>query len=421
MSDSLSVPPASAPSRPLEGVRVLDLTSVLMGPVATLALADYGADVIKVEPPGGDIMRHGGYMRHEGMGSVYLHANRNKRSIVINLKAPEGREALLALARSADLLVHNVRPEAMKRLGLDYADLAAVNPRIIYLALVGFDQRGPYASLPAYDDIIQGASGLASLHAKASGGPPAYVPLVIVDRVCGIQAAQTALAALFMRERTSRGQYIEVPMFETMVQLVLGDHFGGETFDPPAGPMGYQRLLTPHRRPFRTQDGYIALLVYTDAHWRQFFDAIGQPETLQDPRFSSAAARARHYDTLYAILAEVVAQRTSAEWVSLMRERDIPCMPIRDFADLVDDEHLQAIGFFQTVDHPSEGKVRAMRVAARWSDADLSMQRHAPRAGEQSVELLREAGYGESAIDRLLASGVVIQAEAGEDPPAGRG
>jgi crotonobetainyl-CoA:carnitine CoA-transferase CaiB-like acyl-CoA transferase len=411
MSDPQSSPPAQSPSRPLEGVRVLDLTSVLMGPFATLALADYGADVIKVEPPGGDIMRHAGYMRHAGMGSVYLHANRNKRSIVINLKAPEGREALLALARSAELLVHNVRPDAMKRLGLDYPDLAAVNPRIIYLALVGFDQRGPYAALPAYDDIIQGASGLASLHATASGGPPAYVPLVIVDRVCGIQAAQTALAALFMRERTSRGQYIEVPMFETMVSLVMGDHFGGETFDPPEGPMGYQRLLTPHRRPFRTRDGHIALLVYTDAHWRAFFDAVGRPETLQDPRYATPAERAKHYDSLYAILGGIVAQRTSAEWVALMRERDIPCMPIHDLAGLLDDEHLDAIGFFQSVDHPSEGRLRSMRPAARWSDADLSVRHHAPRAGEQSVELLREAGYDDPAIERLLESGAVIQAK----------
>jgi crotonobetainyl-CoA:carnitine CoA-transferase CaiB-like acyl-CoA transferase len=419
MSDSRPSPPAPGPSRPLEGVRVLDLTSVLMGPVATLALADLGADVIKVEPPGGDIMRHGGYMKHEGMGSVFLHANRNKRSIVINLKVPEGREALLALARAADVLIHNVRPDAMKRLGLDYPDLAAVNPRIIYLALVGFDQRGPYASLPAYDDVIQGASGLASLHATASGGAPAYVPLVIVDRLCGIQAAQTALAALFMRERTSRGQYIELPMFETMVQLVLADHLGGETFDPPAGPMGYPRLLTPHRRPFRTRDGYIALLVYTDAHWRQFFDAIGQPETLQDPRFATASARSRHYDSLYAILSDVVAQRTTAEWVGTMRERDIPCMPVQDFTGLKDDAHLQAIGFFQAVDHPSEGKLRAMRVVARWSDADLSTRRHAPRAGEQSIELLREAGYDDASIEHLIAEGVIIQATGDERPPAG--
>jgi crotonobetainyl-CoA:carnitine CoA-transferase CaiB-like acyl-CoA transferase len=398
--------------RPLDGVRVIDLTSVLMGPAATQILADYGADVIKVEAPGGDIMRHAGYMKHEGMGPIYLHANRNKRSIVIDLKKADGRGALLDLVRGSDLFVHNVRPAAMSRLGLDYADLAAVNSRLICLALVGFDQRGPYAPLPAVDDVIQGASGMASLAAQQSGGEPSYAPMVIVDRLCAVNAAQSALAALYMRERTGRGQYVEVPMFETAAQVVLGDHMGGETFDPPAGPTGYPRLLTPDRRPYRTKDGHVALLVYTDGQWRRFFEALGTPEVFtNDARLTTAAMRAQNYDFAYAMLTEILLQRPSAEWVDLLRRFDIPCMPLHDPHSLMSDPHLEAIGFFEMIDHPTEGRMRSMRVAARWSDADLSVRRHAPQLGEQSVEILRESRFDEARIERLLASGAVIQHE----------
>jgi crotonobetainyl-CoA:carnitine CoA-transferase CaiB-like acyl-CoA transferase len=399
--------------RPLEGVRIIDATHIMMGPAATQILADYGADVVKVEPPNGDIMRHAGSMKHEGMGPIYLHANRNKRSIVIDLKKRAGRNALLRMTRTADMFIHNVRPAAMRRLGLDYPDLAAINPRIIYVALVGFDQRGPYAHLPAVDDVIQGAAGMASLLAEYSGGSPSYVPMAIADRVCGINAAQVALAALFMRERTGKGQSIEVPMFETVAQLVMADHLGGETFDPPAGPMGYRRLLTPHRRPFKTRDGYLALLVYTDGQWQQFFDAIGQPDTFRtDARFTTAAARAKHHDAAYAMISEILVERTTAEWVELLRDRDIPCMPLHDPRSLMKDPHLEAIGFFQMIDHPTEGRLRAMRVASRWSDANLSIRRHAPNAGEHSIEILQESGFTGEEIEELLADGAVVSAVA---------
>jgi crotonobetainyl-CoA:carnitine CoA-transferase CaiB-like acyl-CoA transferase len=402
---------AARKQRPLDGIRVVDLTSVLMGPAATQVLADYGADVIKVEPPGGDIMRHAGHMRNPGMGPVYLHANRNKRSIVIDLKKPEGRDTLLALTATSDMFVHNVRPAAMERLGLGYAAVSANNPRLIYLALVGFRQQGPYAAFPAMDDVIQGASGIAGLHAQYCG-EPLYVPMVMVDRYCAINAAQVALAALFMRDRTGRGQSIEVPMFESMVQAVLGDHMGGETFEPPAGPMGYARLLTPHRRPFKTRDGHIALIVYTDAQWQAFFDVVGEPDRFQsDARFTTAAARAQNHDHAYAMLSEFLVARTTSEWISLLRERDIPCMPMHDLHGVLDDPHLQAVDFFEMVEHPSEGRVRIMHVSSQWSDADVSVYRHAPRAGEQSVEILKEAGLAQSRIDTLMSSGAVIQAK----------
>jgi crotonobetainyl-CoA:carnitine CoA-transferase CaiB-like acyl-CoA transferase len=397
--------------RPLAGVKVIDLTSVLMGPAGTQILADYGADVIKVESPEGDIMRHAGHMKHHGMGPVYLHANRNKRSIVIDLKKPEGRAALLDLVRAADLFVHNVRPAAMKRLGLDYADLAAVNARLICLALVGYDQRGPYAPLAAVDDAIQGASGMASLVAQQTGGEPAFSPMVIVDRICAVNAAQTALAALLMREKTGRGQSIEMPMFETAASVVLGDHMGGETFDPPAGPTGYARLLARDRRPFRTKDGHVALLVYTDGQWKRFFEAIGTPEVFtNDPRLTTAAMRAQNYDFSYGLLTGLLRERSSAEWVELLQRFDIPCMPLHDPHSLMDDAQLAATGFFEWIEHPSEGRMRSMRVAARWSDADLSLRHHAPRLGEQSVEILREHGFDEARIEKLLAGKSVVQA-----------
>ena len=401
---------SEARQRPLQGVRVIDVTSVLMGPAATQIIADYGADVIKVESPGGDIMRHAGQMKHEGMGHIYLHANRNKRSIVLDLKKPGGRDALLELAATADMFVHNVRPSAMERLGLDYAALAAVNPRIIYVALVGFDQRGPYAALPAMDDVIQGACGIAGLQAQYNQGPPTYVPLVIVDRICAVNAAQVILAALFMRERTGRGQQIEVPMFETVAQIVMGDHLGGETFDPPAGPMGYNRLLTPDRKPFKTRDGYIALIVYTDRHWQQFFEAIGQPEKFSDdPRFTTAAMRGKNHEIAYALLSQHLLERTTAEWVALLQARDIPCLPLHDLRGVLGDPQLKAINFFEMMDHPSEGRLRTMPVASTWSDAELSIQRHAPRVGEQSLEILREAGFSEQRIAQLLTDAAVIQ------------
>jgi crotonobetainyl-CoA:carnitine CoA-transferase CaiB-like acyl-CoA transferase len=396
--------------RPLDGVKVIDLTSVLMGPAATQILADYGADVIKVEAPEGDIMRHAGPMKHRGMGPVYLHANRNKRSIVIDLKKPDGRDALLDLARQADLFVHNVRPAAMSRLGLDYADLAAGNPRLVGLALVGYGQRGPYAPLAAVDDAIQGASGMTSLVAQQTGGEPAYSPMVIVDRLCAVNAAQTALAALYMREKTGRGQYIEMPMFETAASVVLGDHMGGETFDPPAGPTGYARLLARDRRPFKTKDGHVALLVYTDGQWKRFFEAIGTPEVFtNDLRLTTAVMRAQNYDFSYGLLTGLLRERTSAAWVELLQRYDIPCMPLHDPHSLMQDAHLTATGFFETVEHPSEGRMRSMKVAASWSDADLSLRRHAPRLGEQSVEILRECSFDEARIANLLASGAVVQ------------
>ncbi|HEX6959935.1 MAG TPA: CoA transferase [Ferrovibrio sp.] len=397
-------------SGPLKGVRVVDLTTVLMGPYATVMLGDMGADVIKIEPPQGDLIRGIGPGRHADMGSIFLHANRSKRSIVLDLKKPAGRAALLRLARSADVLFYNVRPQAMERLGLSYDEVRKVNPNIIYAGVFGYGQDGPYAARPAYDDLIQGASCLPTLYKLAGGHEPRYVPLTMADRVVGITALSNILAALYHRQRTGEGQRIDIPMFETMTQFVLGDHMGGKSFEPPLGDAGYARLLAPARRPYRTSDGYICVLIYNDKQWRSFFNAIGQPEKLdQDPRFSDLAVRTRHINELYNEIAEIFAGRPTEEWLRLLLDADIPSMPMHDLDSIFDDPHLTATEFFRLSVHPTEGVLRSMRFPATWSQSQPEPTRPTPRLGEHSREVLREAGYSDAEIARMLSEKVTLE------------
>jgi crotonobetainyl-CoA:carnitine CoA-transferase CaiB-like acyl-CoA transferase len=393
------------------------MSTVLMGPVATQILGDYGADVIKVEPPEGDVMRHAGEGRHAGMGPMYLATGRNKRSVVLDIKQPAGRAALLKLCEGADLFIHNVRPAAMRRAGLAHEDLQAVNPSIVYLSLVGFGQDGPYAGRPAFDDIIQAASGLAGLFVRAGHEEPAFVPANLCDRMTGLAAAHAAIAALYMRERTGEGQAVEVPMFETLVQMILGDHFNGMAFVPPIGAPGYSRLLNEHRRPFRTRDGHIAVTPYNDKQFRAFFAAIGREADFDaDARIRTHAARARHYDIAYALLADILRTRGTAQWLALCNEHEIPCQRVNTIEDLLEDPHLRSVGFFQEVEHPTEGRVLQTRPAARWSHADIGVRRLPPRVGEDSVAVLREAGLGEAEIAELLACGGAVQAAQPHSP-----
>ena len=397
------------PTGPLDGVRVVDLTTVVMGPYATQLLADDGADVIKVEPPGGDVMRLAGPMRSPGMGPVFLQLNRNKRGVVLDLKQRRGRDALLRLCERADVLVHNVRPAALRRLQLSYEDVRAVNPRLVHVGLSGYGEDGPYAGRPAYDDLIQGISGVASLFARAGGGPPRFVPLTLADRIVGISAVHTIVGALFLRERTGQGQGVEVPMFETLAQLVLGDHMAGRTFDPPLDGPGYARLLSPDRRPYPTRDGHLCVLLYNDKHWESFFRAIGRLEEFTaDPRLNDHATRTTHYDEVYALLAGILATRTTAEWLSLLEACDVPCVPLQDLDALIDDPHLRATGFFQIVDHPTEGPLRLTGIPGRWSGLQRSIRRAPPLLGEHSVEVLREAGLTEADIATLIAEGATV-------------
>lgn len=404
---------SSDESAPLVGVRVLDLTTVFMGPYATQILAEYGADVIKVESPDGDIVRRIVPARHAGMGAPFLLANRGKRSIVLDLKRPEGRRALLRLAERSDVLIYNVRPAAMARLGLAYDDVRAVNPRIVYVGAFGFGQDGPYADRPAYDDLIQGAVGIASLPQRVNGSAPRYVPAAIVDRTVGLAAVNAVCAALFARERTGHGRAVEVPMFETMAHLILADHLYGHAFEPPLGPPGYPRVLAPDRRPYDTRDGYISVLVYSDAQWSAFFDLIGRPDLKADARFSDAASRTRHAARMYEFVATEMRRRTTAEWLEALTAADIPAMPMHTLETLLEDDHLAAIGFFPREQHPTEGALRGLRAPATWHATAPVSLRPAPRLGEHSREVLAEAGFQQADIERLVAAGVTSEPATG--------
>jgi crotonobetainyl-CoA:carnitine CoA-transferase CaiB-like acyl-CoA transferase len=392
--------------QPLENVRIIDLSTVVMGPFATQLLGDLGADVIKVEAPDGDILRHIAPMKNPAMGHIFLHHNRNKRSIVLDLKKPEGLEALHKLIKTADVLFYNVRPQAMKRLKLSYEDVIKIKPDIVYVGAYGFGQRGPYAAQPAYDDLIQGMSAIPALFHEAGASAPRYVPLAIADRITGLAAVNAITTALFARSRTGKGQSVEVPMFETVTQLVLADHMGGFTFDPPDGPYGYARMLAEHRAPYQTRDGYMCVLIYNDKHWRAFFRLIGQEAMFEkDTRFSSHEARSRNIAEVYAFAAEQLKQKTNAEWEVLLREADIPSAPMKAVGDVLNDPHLEAVGFFKRTQHPSEGGLREMTLASHWPDAGAMPHRPAPRLGQHSAELLREAGYSDADINRLAGAG----------------
>ncbi|MES2102132.1 MAG: CoA transferase [Pseudomonadota bacterium] len=410
--------PAQVESRgPLAGLRILDLTSVAMGPYATQTLGDLGADVIKIEPPQGDLTRHNAPGRHDGMSSLFLQLNRSKRSVVLDLKDAAGRDALLQLARGADALVCNVRPKAMARLGLGYEVLAGVNPKLVYCALVGYGQDGPYAERAALDDLIQAGCGMAALAEMAAPqGGPQYAPGWIADQGVGLVATYALLAALLHRERSGQGQMIEVPMFESMVQFTMTPHLYGQSFRPPIGGTGYPRIFA--RRPFRTLDGHLGATAYTPAHWHAFFDIIGRPEMKDDPRFADQAGVARHVSELNDLFAAELAGRSSAEWLRLFDAAGIPAMAMHTPDSLLHDPHLDAVGFFQDVEHPSEGAIRTMAVPTRWSASPPLPQRQAPRLGEHSVAMLCEAGLTPAQIDDLLARGITVDGAAPLPPGA---
>jgi crotonobetainyl-CoA:carnitine CoA-transferase CaiB-like acyl-CoA transferase len=293
--------------------------------------------------------------------------------------------------------------------------VAAVNPKIVYLGAFGYGEEGPYAGKPAYDDLIQGAAGVASLFAQQSGDAPRYAPVTLADRAVGLQAAIALLAAVLHAQRTGEGQAVEVPMFEALSQFVMGDHLGGHSFEPPVGPTGYARLLAPHRKPYATSDGYLSVLIYNDKHWQAFFDVIGRPELRSSPMFGTHTARAANIGAVYAFVAEVMATRSSDEWMAALEAADIPVARLHSTESLLDDPHLRAVDFFPEFDHPSEGRIRTLAPVGRYSATPAAIRRPAPRIGEQSVELLREAGYGDEAIDAMLARGVTLQPQ--PNPP----
>lgn len=400
---------------PLEGIKVIDMTTVLMGPYATQMLGDYGADVIKVESPDGDVTRQIGPTRHPGMGPVFLNTNRSKRSICLDLKNPAGRDAVLRLIETADVLMYNVRPQAMARLQLGYDVVSKLNPRLVYAGVFGFGQDGPYAAKPAYDDLIQGGSALAHLMAIGGDGTPRYVPNALVDRIVGTHAVGAILASVIHRDRSGHGQRVDIPMLETMSSFVMGDHMGGLTYEPPLDKGGYARHLSPDRRPYKTSDGYICVIVYNDKQWDNFIKATGRDDLRTDPKFATFAARAVNIDFVYAELARMLLERTTAEWSELLNKADIPTLPMHSLESILTDEHLTAVNFFPVVDHPTEGAIRSMRVSATWSDTPAKPDRLAPRLSEHSEEILREAGFSESEIAALIRDGVTKPAPGPQD------
>jgi crotonobetainyl-CoA:carnitine CoA-transferase CaiB-like acyl-CoA transferase len=389
---------------PLVGVRILDCTSVVLGPWAAQQLGDLGADVIKIEPPEGDTTRQLGPRRHPGMAAFYLGCNRSKRSLVLDLKQEAGTRALFALSAGADILMHNFRPEPAARLGLRYQAFEKINPRLIYLATYGYRTTGPYGNKAAYDDIIQAGAGFASLQ-NALAGTPRYMPTIVADKTSSSGVVAAVLAALYARERTGLGQAVEVPMFETLVSFVMVEHLYGETFVPAIDTPGYKRILNPQRRPYATKDGFLAILPYTDGHWREFCALIGRSELLDDARFTSIANRLANVGMYYATLAEIAATRTNAEWLELLGTSNVPHGPVNSLEDLLHDPQLEATGFWKFVEHPTEGTLRTPDIPPRFSKTPPEIRRLPPRLGEHSVEVLREAGLSQGEIDRMLASG----------------
>jgi len=393
---------------PLEGVRIVDLTSVVVGPLATQILADHGAEVIKVESKAGDLVRvMNGRSVTPGMGAKFLHLNRNKRSIVLDLKQPAGHAALLRLLGNADVMLWNIRPQSMARMKLAYADVRAINPRIIYCGMFGFGQDGRYRDKPAYDPIIQGSGGMAALHHRAMG-EPRFVPMVVADKVVGLIAVQMIAMALYGRTQSGQGCAIEIPMFENLVKFVLEEHLYLKTFEPPLGGTGDPRLLDPINKPLPTRDGYVCISANTDEQAFAFFDAIGRPELKTDPRFSSVPARFAHVKDYFEIRMAALKAKTTAEWLEVFDRRDVPAMPYHTLDSLLEDPHLKDIGFFELKDHPTEGKTRSMRLPNKWSCGTRREWNPAPKLGENSVEILRETGYDAAAIEAMIASGATI-------------
>ena len=383
----------------LDGVRILDMTGVGMGPWATQMLADMGADVIKVEAPGGgDIFRHVHPQRHAGMSHAFLNLNRNKRGIVLDAKLEADRAALFALIDRADVFVSNVRPQALARLGLDYPQLRERNPRLIYCGCYGYSEAGPYAGRPAVDDTIQAASSLAWFHGGAEG-PPRYVKSIIADKVAALWVAQSIAIALYARERSGVGQAVEVPMFESVTAFMMVEHLAGRTFVPPNGPAGYNRITSDNRKPFRTRDGYLAVVPYTDAQWQRFFALANRPELALDPRFAKLNERSQNIAQLYALLEPIMVARDTAEWVVLLAEADLPFAPVNSVDDLLADPHLKAVGFWHSMQHPTEGQLTLPGLPVHYSATPGSIRRAPPNLGEHTAEVLAELGIFSSAKD----------------------
>ena len=383
---------------PLEGIRVLDLTAILFGPYGSQTLGDWGADVIKVESLTGDGWRYTGQSRNRGMSGQFMAANRNKRSIAIDLKTAEGKEVLRRLIPTVDVLVTNIRPAAMARLGFGYDDCRALNPRLVYAAATGFGQDGPWAARPAFDEVVQAASGLAS--AIGTDEEPAFVPSLIGDKLCGLALTAAISAALVRRERTGQGQLVEVPMLETVAAFNSIEMLGGHAFVPSIGPSGYKRMK--ERKPVKTKDGWLTMLPYSGDNWCTFFESVGHPECIDDFGVRDPVSRAANIDRIYDKMREIAITRTTAEWEALFLEIDVPHASFAKLTEVQDQPHLKGVGLFVELDHPSEGRIRQARPPARFSESPAGIHRLPPRLGQHTEEVLRAAGYSAEEIVALV-------------------
>ncbi|GLQ05123.1 CaiB/BaiF CoA transferase family protein [Sneathiella chinensis] len=391
----------------LDGVRILELGHILMAPYATQFMGDMGADVIKVESLDGDYYRSLGLSKDPGMSAQWMAVNRNKRSIALDLKSEEGRETLKDLIRQSDLLVHNMRAQAIERLGFGYEAVRDINPGIVYCAAIGFGQDGPYAEFPAFDDVIQAWSGLADVNGRLRGRPT-FVPVAIADKVVGLMLGQAMLAGLHRQQSTGEGSYIETPMFEAMVSVVLNQHLNGHTFQPPIDDLGYKRVMSPHRHPSPTKDGFLVHGVYKFEHWQKFLEAVDRHDILNGPLMESRAAMASGITELYALAAnEIMPTRTTAEWQGLLEELDIPSAPVKTLEDLEEDPHLQAVGLFEDYEHPTRGPMRQVRSPVTARDVEQGPDRYPPELGQHGAEILSEFGYSEERISDLENRGIV--------------
>ena len=390
---------------PLQGVRIIDATTVVLGPYATRILADMGADVIKIETFTGDQTRHYKPLHHDGMAGYFLNLNRNKRSVSLDLKTPGGMRVLKRLLGGANAFIHNMRQQAADRLGLGYDAVRAVSPDIVYCAAVGFGSAGPYSGRAAYDDVIQAGSGIAGLFAKVHG-EPMFAPTVLCDKITGQTVAYAVVAALLQQAKGGGGQAVEVPMLETSAEFALVEHLHGATFEPPLCEIGFKRVLSRFRKPYRTQDGYMCILPYSDSNWADFFQFTGRTELLGDERFRKLADRVQHIDVLYAVVEEEAPRFANAAWEAFCNRVSIPCMPVRDLEEVLEDEHLRAVGMFQSASHPTEGDYRVVRSPVQFAEP-FQLRHHAPRLGQDTMAVLQEAGYSDGEIEQLLATSAV--------------
>ncbi len=398
----------------LKGLRIVDITTIILGPFATQILGDMGAEIIKIETLDGDMNRAIPPQPAPGLGSAFVNNNRNKRSLAVDLKQEAGKEILCQLVGTADALVHNMRQDALDRLGFGWDVVHALNPRLVYCAALGYGSDGPYAGKPAYDDIIQAGSGIAGA-TDARDGTPAYHPMVTADKVAALHVVYGVLAALLHRERTGgNGQLVEMPMLEAMAAFTLNEHLMGASFADD-GAVGYHRTLSKNRKPYKTRDGWVAVLPYTAAQWARVLEMLGRGDIVEQPWFTNNTERSKRSDALYQILDASLGGKTSAEWLAIFEDLDVPCGPVNTLQGLLTDPHLNAVGFFEPRYAEPTPVRRALRQPVIWRGTPSEPDQLAPALGADTAALLAELGYTREAITDLGRKRV-IAGPTGFDP-----